>query len=133
MLYETPPDRFDGHMHQVELDENGDGLSSEDGPYPHVHEVQGGVVLEARMDNYVSDHPGDLVPAEGMGAQMGMMGQQQAMGPPTMGPGPGGGAGGMPMMGGGMGMGESVLDRAVRSIVQEKKDPLEIVEALLLG
>lgn len=130
MLYETPPDRWDGHTHQVQLDESGDGLTSEGGPLPHVHEAQGGVVLAARQANYVSDHPGDLVPLEGEQQPMPndqmmppdqMQGAQQQGG--QMGPPPG--AGGP--------MGEGKFDPAVDAILYEGVDPLEIAESFLLG
>lgn len=64
MLFETPPDYYDGHLHTVEADEKGDGISDESGEPPHTHEVFNGVVQPTQTEQYVSQHPGDLVPVD---------------------------------------------------------------------
>ncbi len=66
----TPPDPTDGHMHECAFDENGHGLTTVAGAFPHQHRV-----YDFRVENfyfwdpekgteYISSHPGSLAFAE---------------------------------------------------------------------
>jgi transcriptional regulator with XRE-family HTH domain len=58
---QTPPDAKDQHVHTIsQLDEEGNGTTSEAGDPPHTHEIKAGEVQPADG----SEHPGDLVDTE---------------------------------------------------------------------
>lgn len=94
MLFETPPDFYDGHVHSVDVDEQGNGLTNEGGDTTHAHEVIFGVVQPYQTQDFVSQHPGEMAEPEGQGppATPGIP-QQQAQPPqpqtaPPTGPAP---------------------------------------------
>jgi hypothetical protein len=61
----TQPDPVDGHIHEVtDLDEEGNGSTSEAGEPVHAHEVVAFEVQPYESEGYISEHPGELVKAE---------------------------------------------------------------------
>lgn len=76
MLYQTGQDPQDSHVHMVEIDDMGNGISDTAGSYPHVHEVSGGVVQPYSYGEYKSSHPGKLKAVEGGSPQQSVTGPE---------------------------------------------------------
>lgn len=91
MMFQTPPDFFDGHTHMVEVDDQGNGLTDENGNPPHTHEVMFGAANTFATPDYVSQHPGELMePDSGAPPQAGAPTSDPGSSP-DMGGQPGGG------------------------------------------
>lgn len=62
-VLKTTPDPLDAHIHEVHLDSNGDGSTTDAGTPPHHHAVIRGVVVEWTDGKVTSAHSGSLVEA----------------------------------------------------------------------